>query len=141
MVDAISVAEVLGLRPRSVRSLIDLRHKVSQGLPKASVRRVAEQATSNRREAVEIMHRIIPEATYKRRKDRLSAAESERTERIARVVAAAEYVWDDPGSAKRFLAAPHPELGGETPLQASLTELGARHVEEILTGILHGLPA
>ena len=36
-----------------------------------------------------MMQRIVPEATYKRRRDRLSHAESERTERLARVVAMA----------------------------------------------------
>ena len=37
-----------------------------------------------------LMHRIVPEATFKRRRERLSPAESERTERLARVVATAE---------------------------------------------------
>ena len=32
------------------------------------------------------VNRIVPEATFKRRRERLSAAESERTERIARVM-------------------------------------------------------
>ncbi len=38
------------------------------------------------------MHQIVPEATYKRRRERLSPLESVRTERMARVVAMAEYV-------------------------------------------------
>lgn len=87
------------------------------------------------------MNRIVPEATFKRRRDRLSAAESERTERMARVVATAEYVWDDPDEARRFLTTRHAALGGKRPIDAAMTELGARQVEEILGQIFHGLPA
>ena len=87
------------------------------------------------------MHRIVPEATYKRRRERLSAAESERTERLARVVAMAEDVWQDREQARRFLTTPHPEIGGKTPLDAALTELGARQSEEVMARIVYGLPA
>jgi len=87
------------------------------------------------------MNRIVPEATFKCRRDRLSAAESERTERMARVVANAEYVWDNREDARRFLPTAHPGLGGKTPIDAAMTELGARQVEEILGKIFHGLPA
>jgi len=87
------------------------------------------------------MNRIVPEATFKRRRDRLSAAESERTERIARVVANAEHVWGDRVDARRFLTTAHPALRGRSPLDTAMTELGARQVEEILGKIFHGLPA
>ena len=87
------------------------------------------------------MYRVVPEATFKRRRERLSPSESERTERLARVVAAAEYVWDSPENARRFLSATHPELRGRAPLNAAMTELGARQVELILEKIFHGLPA
>ncbi len=87
------------------------------------------------------MNRIVPEATFKRRRDRLSTAESERTERIARVVADAEYVWDDRDDARRFLTSPHPALRHKTPIDAAMSELGARQVEEILAKIFYGIPA
>jgi putative toxin-antitoxin system antitoxin component (TIGR02293 family) len=88
-----------------------------------------------------MMYRIVPEATFKRRRDRLSSAESERTERLARVIATAEYVWEDRDSARRFLTTPHPMLAGKAPLNAAMTELGARQVEDLLAKILHGLPS
>ena len=87
------------------------------------------------------MYRVVPEATFKRRRDRLSPAESERTERLARVIAAAEHVWDDPEQARRFLTTSHPALGGKTPLDAAMRELGARQTEELLAKIEYGLPA
>jgi putative toxin-antitoxin system antitoxin component (TIGR02293 family) len=87
------------------------------------------------------MHQIVPEATYKRRRQRLSPAESERTERMARVVAMVEYVWEDREQARRFLTTPHAELVGHSPVDAARTELGARQAEEVMARILYGLPA
>lgn len=72
---------------------------------------------------------------------RLSPLESERTERVARIIAHAEYVWDDRDAAKEWLNLPHPLLDGKTPFQAALTDLGARRVEDILHRIFYGIPA
>jgi uncharacterized protein (DUF2384 family) len=51
----------------------------------------------------------------------------------------AEHVLDD--EARRFLHAPHPELGGRTPIEAAATEQGAREVEAILWKAFYGIPA
>jgi hypothetical protein len=71
----------------------------------------------------------------------LSPAESERTERLARVAATTEDVWQDREHARHFLTTPHPEIEGKTPLDAALTELGARQAEEVMARIVYGLPA
>lgn len=126
---------------KPVSSLLELNEAVERGLPKASLRIVVSRIFSDTSEQKALMHRIVPEATYKRRKDRLSPAESERTERLARVVAIAEDTWQDREQARRFLTTPHPEMGGKTPLDASLTELGARQAEEVMARIVYGLPA
>ena len=47
---------------------------------------------------------------------------------------------DDDAQAKRFLATPHPELGGRKPIEAALTDLGARQVEDVVMRALYGLP-
>ena len=49
--------------------------------------------------------------------------------------------WDDEAEAQRFLATPHPELARRKPIEAALTELGARQVEDIVMRALYGLPA
>jgi putative toxin-antitoxin system antitoxin component (TIGR02293 family) len=138
------IAEVLGgpqvLRKR-VTSLEDLSEAVARGLPKSALRLAAQRACVGRREQRELIFGVVPEATFKRRRDRLSFAESERTERLARVIAAAEHAWGDQNHARRFLTAPHPLLRGRTPLKTSRTELGARQVEELLAHLVHGLPA
>jgi putative toxin-antitoxin system antitoxin component (TIGR02293 family) len=122
-------------------SLLQLTDAVERGLPKSTLRNVARRVFSDATEQRAMIHRVIPEATYKRRRERLSPAESERTERLARVVAMAEDVWQDREQARRFLTAPHAEIGGKTPLDAALSELGARQVEEVIARILYGLPA
>lgn len=65
---------------------------------------------------------------------------SERTERLARIMAAAEYVWDDPEQARAWMNRPHPELGNKSPLAVAATELGARSVEAVLDSLFYGLP-
>ncbi|HXM43239.1 MAG TPA: antitoxin Xre/MbcA/ParS toxin-binding domain-containing protein [Bryobacteraceae bacterium] len=126
---------------KTVTTLLDLNDAVERGLPKATLRIVVQRIFPDASEQRALMHRIVPEATYKRRRDRLSPAESERTERLARVVAIAEDVWQDRDQARRFLTTPHPEIGGKTPLDAALTELGARQAEEVMARIVYGLPA
>ena len=86
-----------------------------------------------------LMHRVVPLATFKRR-TRLKFHESEKTERLARVIALAELLWDDQSAAQRFLNTPHPELAGRTPLESAGSELGARQIEDIVNRALYGLP-
>lgn len=130
-----------GVLGRTVTSLMDLNNAVEKGLPKATLRNVVQRVFPEASEQRTMMHRIVPEATYKRRRERLSPAESERTERLARVVALSEEVWQDREQSRRFLTTPHPELGGKTPVDAALTELGARQAEEVMARITYGLPA
>jgi len=142
--EARHIEEILGGRRvlgKPVRSLLELDDAVERGLPKSTLRNVARRVFSNPSEQRAMMHRVVPEATYKRRRELLSPAESGRTERLARVVAMAEDVWQDREHARRFLTTPHPEIGGKTPIDAALTELGARQAEEIMARILYGLPA
>jgi putative toxin-antitoxin system antitoxin component (TIGR02293 family) len=122
-------------------SLLELADAVERGLPKATLRNVASRVFTDAAEQRAMMYRIVPEATYKRRRDRLSPAESERTERLARVIAMAEDVWQDREQTRRFLTTSHPEIGGKTPLEAAMTELGARQAEAVMARILYGLPA
>jgi putative toxin-antitoxin system antitoxin component (TIGR02293 family) len=137
------VEDVLGLHVLGgpMTSLLELSDAVERGLPKAALRNVASRVFTDAAEQRAMMYRIVPEASYKRRRDRLSPAESERTERMARVVAMAEDVWQDREQTRRFLTTPHPEIGGKTPLDAAMTELGARQAEAVMARILYGLPA
>jgi len=143
MIDSQRIAEVMGgpeVLGGIVTSLSTLESVVHAGLPRAALKRVVERALSERRERRRLLYAIVPESTYKRRPV-LSPEASERTERLARIVATAEYVWGDPELARRFLHEPHPMLEGRSPVSVALTELGARRVEDLLWGLFHGLPA
>jgi putative toxin-antitoxin system antitoxin component (TIGR02293 family) len=144
MIAVSHIADVLGgthILGRRLASLATLTDAVAEGLPKAALRQTASRIFTGKIEQKQLMNRIVPEATFKRRRDRLSAAESERTERVARVIANAEYVWGDREDARRFLTTPQPALSRKTPVDTAMTELGARQVEELLGKIFHGLPA
>ncbi len=136
------VARVLGgqavLRTR-VRTWVDLDRVVRAGLPKRSLQMVARRALGRQAAVSAFVYTIVPAATFKRR-SRLSVEESERTERLARVVALAEAVWHDEDQARGFLNRPHPLLDGATPLDVARSELGARRVERLLSDVEHGLP-
>jgi putative toxin-antitoxin system antitoxin component (TIGR02293 family) len=137
------IAEVMGgpqVLGRSVRSLQDLSQAVAEGLPKDALKRTVRRVFPEAKEANEVMFRIVAPATYKRRRTRMKAQESERTERLARVIASAEFVWNNAEKAHRWLVKPHPELARITPVESALTELGARQVEELLDRIYYGLP-
>lgn len=143
MIHPENIADVMGgaaILGRPIRSIGDLEKTISGGLPKRALRLTAERVYASAGEARRVMFRIVPEATFKRR-TRLSASESERTERLARVIAAAEFAWDDREDAREWLTKPHPELGQRTPLESAMTELGARRVEDLLDRLFYGIPA
>jgi putative toxin-antitoxin system antitoxin component (TIGR02293 family) len=143
MVRPENIAEVLGgvaILRRRIKSIGDLEKAISHGLPKQTLRLAAERVYASAGDVRRAMFRVVPEATFKRR-TRLSAAESERTERLARVIAAAEYAWNDRDDAREWLTKPHPELGNRTPLESAMTELGARRAEDLLDRLFYGIPA
>ena len=135
-----AVAAVMALSPLP-HTLAELEARVREGLPKSALRAGVEHAVASAEARRALLAQIIPEATYKRRRERLTRDESEKAERLARVVATATYIWDDAADAREFLNAPHPMLEMRAPLEVALTELGARRVEELLWQLFYGLPA
>ncbi len=138
MTDIQPISRILGLKP--YQTMQELETAVAAGLPKRAISRLAARLYPDAREALRFRSSIVPLATWKRRTTRLSPAESERTERVARVLALAEYTWDDEEAARRWMFAPHPELDGRTPADAARSELGARRVEDLLHRLFYGLP-
>jgi putative toxin-antitoxin system antitoxin component (TIGR02293 family) len=142
-VNAPAVARILGgsgVLHRRVRSLADLREAVEEGLPVDALERTVAHFGLEPAMASEIKHRIVPKTTLQRR-TRLTLEESERLERLARLTALAEEVWESPSLAKEFLVTAQPQLDGERPVDLARTDLGAREVEQLLMRIEHALPA
>ena len=143
-VSATSVARILGgesILGRRVRTLTDLRRLVEAGLPVASLTQVVRRLARSERAAADLKYRLVPKATLHRRRLRLSAEESERLERLARITALAEWVWEDAELANEFLTSAQPQLGGERPVDLARSDLGARQVEELLLKLEYALPA
>ena len=84
----------------------------------------------------------IPPATMARRttSGRLDRDESERTYRLARLIARASEVFGSLQAGREWLTSPQYALGGPTPLAFADTEPGAREVEHLLGRIEHGIP-
>ena len=139
MIEAEKIADVLGLT-RKIHSLYDLNESVTHGLPKGALKVTVGKVTLNTEVAKDIRDRLVPPATFKRRKDTLNTEESERVERLARVYATALDVWGDEDDARQFLFTPHPLLNQQRPVDLAFTELGGRQVEQILEKLRWGLP-
>lgn len=132
------VREILGLKG-VLGGTPGLAAAVENGLPRSALVRVVARSGLNGKARDALMYRVVPLATFKRRK-RLKLHESEKTERLARVIALAELLWDDRPAAQEFLNTAHPELAGRTPLESAGSELGARQVEDVVMRALYGLP-
>ncbi len=136
------VADVLGgkaVLKRPVRTWGELEQMVREGLPKRSLQIVASRAVADGVAASSFVYRVVPIATFKRRV-RLTPEESARTERLARVVALAERIWNDDDETRAFLNRSHPLLDDRAPIEVASTELGARRVEQLLHSVEQGLP-
>jgi putative toxin-antitoxin system antitoxin component (TIGR02293 family) len=140
VVEPRKIAQVLGLR-RKVTSMEQLDRQVEAGLPKASLGAVARHVYGTSPDAAALMRRVIPSAAFHRRGADLKPQEGERVERLARVIATAQQVWDDVDDARTFLSTGHVMLGGQRPIEVALTELGARRVENLLWSLFHGVAA
>ena len=84
----------------------------------------------------------IPARTLSRRlasKSRLTQDESDRTTRMARVVALANEILGAEDKAQRWMAAPNRALGGRRPFDQLDTEMGARSAEDVLYAIAYGM--
>jgi putative toxin-antitoxin system antitoxin component (TIGR02293 family) len=136
------VARIMGgekVLHRRISTLGELRSAVEGGLPVGALEQTVRYVTSDARQAASLRDRIVPRTTRLRR-ERLKPEESERLERIARVMALAEEVWEDKADAQEFLHTPQPMLEGLVPLELAQSELGARQVEELLLRLEYSLP-
>ena len=143
MIAAREVAAVLGgeaLLRRKIRTFDDLESLVARGLPKKAAFNVVAALRASGDARGRLLAYIAAPATLKRRRERLKGDESERTERLARVIATARHVWGEEESARKFLNEPHKMLRGRTPIEVAMSELGARRVEALLWDIYYGFP-
>ena len=129
---------------REVRTPQELRHAVEEGLPLGALDSAVERAFGRTGAAEGFKYRLVPRTTLNRRRGRprarLSPDESERTERLARMTALAEQVFEDAALAREFLTSAQPSLGGERPVDLVRSDLGTREVEDLLSALEYSLP-
>jgi putative toxin-antitoxin system antitoxin component (TIGR02293 family) len=137
------IVEVLGGNKtfkRPIRNTDDLDEQVRSGLPASTVTLLAETLSLHRAQVAERLS--IPPRTLSRRlatKSRLTHEESDRTLRMAKVVALAREVLGTEEKASRWMSNPNRALGGRRPFDQLDTELGVRSVEEVLHRIAYGM--
>lgn len=127
---------------REVRSTADLERLVREGIPYQSYLYLVEHVATTPEQRGMVEKLIVPRTTRLRREreGRLSREESERAERVARLRTIAEQVFESPPDAADFLYSPHAMLGGATPAELAMTDLGTRRVEDLLWKLEYSLP-
>lgn len=130
--------EVLGIEVMSDR---DLEKIILDGLPSESIYKIVDRIYPGETDK---HYQLVPRSTLVRRQKEgspLSVEESQKAERVARVFSFAVEVWGDEKGAREFMKKSHPMLDNRTPFEASLNELGARQVEQILGRLMFGICA
>ena len=136
------IQEILGGKRTLGRQVVneqDLIKIVRSGLPHASLESVRDLLGLST-DAVSASL-SLPKRTLARRKkqQRLTAEESDRLLRLARVAAVAVGVFGDPQKASAWLQKPNRALGSVAPLSHMDTDVGVRQVERVLGRIEHGV--
>lgn len=136
VLDVLGGAKVLG---RGVRSLEELVDKVRNGLPFAALSAVMEEYGISRDVVCDVLQ--LSSRNFLRRKEqkRLSADESDRLYRLARVLAHANRVFEDPDESAEWIQTPNAALGKQQPLTLLDTDIGVQQVDQVLGRIEHGI--
>ena len=138
-----AITAVLGGRKilkRKVDSDSDLTLITREGLPVDTLTLLAHELSVERKTVARVVG--ISDRTLSRRlanKERLSAEESDRTVRLARVIAMASDTLGDSHKASSWLQTPNRALDGQCPLDLLDTDTGTRSVETVLMRIEYGI--
>ncbi len=120
----------------------ELVRRVSAGFPYEVLENLRENTGLGMGEIARLVQ-INPRTLSRRKREgRLHADESDRVLRLSRVYAKALGLFGgDLGKARHWLSTPKVALGGESPLDYSRVEVGAREVVDLIGRIEHGVPS
>lgn len=139
-----AIAARLGGEPvlkQTIRTDLELVGALREGLPHGAVDALLRGGGIS---ADELYQLVIPRRTLSLRRQQrqpLTADESDRLARVARILALADETFGDEAKAHRWLRKPNRALDGQVPLEMIATEAGARVVEQALGRIAHGIVA
>jgi putative toxin-antitoxin system antitoxin component (TIGR02293 family) len=124
---------------KQLQSTEDVRAMIHRGFPYRSL----EYVLSKFHLDLPRMSRIlsVPPRTMARRKaeQRLTAQESDRLARLARILSYASTVFGSEDKASTWLTRPHRVLEGTAPIELLDTDLGTQVIEAMLGRIEHGV--
>lgn len=141
MIQAKAVAERLGgarLLGRGVVSDLGLYRAIRRGLDPRVIDRLLESGTIQRGELGVLAIAARTLARRRAKGERLTAEESDKVVRVARLVLYAVEVFADEALAAEWLREPNGALGNQVPLEMLATDAGARLVETTLDRIAFG---
>ncbi|RSL16841.1 putative toxin-antitoxin system antitoxin component (TIGR02293 family) [Edaphobacter aggregans] len=139
----VAIAEVLGgkkVLKKRVGTPAQLMTLIREGLPADILPSIAAELSMDRSAVAKVVG--ISGRTLSRRlasRSRLSAEESDRMVRLARVLALANDTLGDRTKASRWLQTPNRALQGSTPFELLDTDAGVQSVETILGRIAYGI--
>jgi putative toxin-antitoxin system antitoxin component (TIGR02293 family) len=136
VVSVLGGAKVLGRRARAPEHLAE---RVREGLPFAALEAVMEQYGISRAVLCDILHLSRRNFLRRREQERLAPDESDRLYRLARVLAHANRVFEDPDESADWIHAPNASLGKQQPLTLLDTDIGVQQVDQVLGRIEHGI--
>lgn len=120
---------------------MDLVARIEDGLPTTALERLAVVIAPG---DAQFKYRLVPRATYGRRKDSkvLTAEEGTRLARLARVWSFTLDVWGGEDEARDFLFRPHAMIEDKRPIDVVIqSEFGAEMVVDILGSLKYGSAA
>ncbi len=130
-----------GVVRHPIRTDLDWVEALRAGLPADAAEALIDSGAPSSEELFRI---VIPRRTLALRKQRgqpLTADESDRLARVARVFAWAEDTLGASEKVQRWMRKSNRGLGGQIPLELLSSEAGARVVEQALGRIAHGIVA
>ena len=136
--------EVMGGRRAlgtAIHNQLELADLITGGLPRKAAQAVRLRLALTAQQFAQSLG-VSPKTLQRQAKaaiERLNPAQGDRLYRLARIVALAEQVFEDPGRAHRWLQQPQRGLSNRHPFDLLQSEAGAREVEDLLGRIEYGV--
>jgi len=135
--DPFGYAKMIGIK---ASDRLELSGKVQAGFPFKAFTILTKSMEVTNRELAELVQISARTLNRRQKEGKLKADESDRLLRFARIFTHAVGLFEgDRDAAQNWLSSDNRALKGESPLEASRTEEGAREVENLIIRLEHGV--
>ena len=130
-------AKLIGIK---ASDRLDLSEKIQAGFPFNSFILLTRHMGVTNKELAELIQISTRTLNRRQKEGKLKADESDRLLRFARIFSQAVDLFDgDQKATQHWLSRENQALKGDSPLEASKTEVGAREVESLIARLEHGV--